>query len=1447
MGAITASTSKTLEITATVKPTGTYTFPGSITGGQSDPTAGNNTTSTTTTPTPITDLTLGVAVDEEEPDVGSNVTFTITATNNGPSNATGVNVSAILPAGYTLISQTGGTNYIPGTGAWSVGDLAASTNKTLEITASVNPSGPYAFNGTIAGSQTDLITDNNDASTTTTPQPITDLALNMAVDNPTPDVGSNVTFSLTATNNGPSNATGVTVTAALPAGYTYVSHTAGMTYSSGSWTVGNLAAGTNKTLEITATVNPTGSYTFNGTIEGGQTDLTTGNNSTSTTTNSTDITDLVIDVTVDNATPNVGSHVVFTLTATNNGPSDASGVNVTAALPAGYTYVSHTSGIAYISGTWTVGNLTAGTSKELKITATVNPPANYLFNASISGNQSDLSTGNNSDQISITPQQSDLIINMSASESDPLVGETVTFTLSATNEGPNNATNVLVTDQLPSGFTHTGSTPSKGSYNASSGIWTIGALAVNETVTLQISSSVKAPETGNNYLNKASITGDQYDPDTSNNEAKVLADPQQSDLSIIVTADQSDYYVDNQPVFTITIDNEGPDEASGLAINAVVPAGYSDISDISSGGVLSSGTISWSNKNLNNGASLSLTFKATIDPPQQAANEYQVAAFIAAFDQFDPVESDNSASLTPNILNTPPVANANDATTDEDTPLNVNAANGVLSNDTDIDGDPLTVTQFRVNSMTRPAGTELTFTQGKLTIHPNGSFTYTPALNFNGAVPEISYTVSDGTTTSTGILGITVNAVNDSPVVTDDYVYTAEGTPVNYSILANDNDLADGSAGGLDGNTLKITQEPSNGTLTILQNNQIIYSPHTGFYGNDEAEYEICDLGYPGSLCRSAKIFFSVARRSPIANDDTAETDEDEAVQIDILSNDDDTDIDPTTVEIIVKPKYGTANYLGNGMVEYMPDQDFNGTDFFTYTVTDRTNLTSNEARVDITIHPVDDAPVATDGLYSTRENQPVVIPMSERVSDADNNIDWNSIAIVAQPANGQVTTGPGTGEVSYTPDNHFFGTDEFQFTLSDLTSLTSNVATISIQVSDQAPTAADDVASTNEDEAVIIHVLDNDTDPQNDINTASVAISQAPQNGSASPNEDGTVTYTPNPDYFGEDSFFYKVCDDIDYCDEARVTITIDPVNDAPVAVDDEVTLPEDTSVLIRALNNDFDVDNANGELTLTIVTQPLNGAAQLVSEPIGIQYTPNENYFGTDQIIYRITDPDGLWDEATINLSITWVNDTPLSANDQYGPISLAGATLDVLANDSDPDDNLDPSSLSIYEAPKNGTATPNPDGTIYYLPNEDFFGNDSFLYQICDEEGACAQAQVSLSVIAGNGPPQANNDEYTLSEDEPYLFNPIGNDQDPNNNIDPSTSKLFRPPKTGHWNLWVMMEVCNTPRQRIFMAAILLFMKSATPETRFIVTRPPSALPLHPPMMHLDRYLISSTPMI
>jgi gliding motility-associated-like protein/uncharacterized repeat protein (TIGR01451 family) len=421
--------SATLTIVATVLASGPYANTATITGAQTDPILANNTSTVTPTPVPITDLSVVKTVDNLSPNVGSNVTFTITAHNNGPSPATGVSVTDNLPAGYTLVSATPtlGTWLSP---TWTIGNLANGGSATLTIVATVLASGPYANTATITGTETDPNLSNNTSTVTPIPVPITDLSVVKTVDNPTPNVGSNVTFTITAHNYGPSPATGVTVTDNLPAGYSVVSVTpsGSTTWSAPTWTIGNLANGGSATLTIVATVLASGPYANTATITGAQTDPILANNTSTVTPVPVPITDLSVVKTVNNPIPSVGSNVTFTITAHNNGPSPATGVSVTDNLPAGYTLVSATPSTGtWLSPIWTIGNLANGASATLTIVATVLANGPYDNTATITGAQTDPVTGNNTS--TVTP----VIQPIADAGPDATICEGSTFTLSGSS------------------------------------------------------------------------------------------------------------------------------------------------------------------------------------------------------------------------------------------------------------------------------------------------------------------------------------------------------------------------------------------------------------------------------------------------------------------------------------------------------------------------------------------------------------------------------------------------------------------------------------------------------------------------------------------------------------------------------------------------------------------------------------------------------------------------------------------------------------------------------------------------------------------------------------------------------------------------------------------------------------------------------------------------------
>ncbi len=294
---------------------------------------------------------------------------------------------------------------------------------------------------------------------------------------------------------------------------------------------------------------------------------------------------------------------------------------------------------------------------------------------------------------------------------------------------------------------------------------------------------------------------------------------------------------------------------------------------------------------------------------------------------------------------------------------------------------------------------------------------------------------------------------------------------------------------------------------------------------------------------------------------------------------------------------------------------------------------------------------------------------------------------------------------------------------------------------------ATKDVASTNEDTPVVIPVLTNDSDTDGALVPGTVASVTPPANGTININAlTGEITYTPNPNFTGTDTFIYQVCDNgtplPSLCDTAEVTVTVNPVNDAPVAVDDVNSTTEETPVNGNVSPNDSDVDGPGA--TFTTVTTPPNGT--IVLNPDGTYtYTPNPNFTGTDVFTYQICDggTPNLCDTATVTLTVTPVNDGPIANPDNSTTNEDTPVTITVLSNDSDVDGALVPGSVTVGVQPANGTVNINTiTGEITYTPNPNFTGTDTFIYQVCDNgtplPALCDTALVTVTVTRATMPP-------------------------------------------------------------------------------------------------------------
>ncbi|HUD42372.1 MAG TPA: DUF11 domain-containing protein, partial [Dokdonella sp.] len=428
----------------------------------------------------------------------------------------------------------------------------------------------------------------SNSSTVTTPALASaDIAIAKTVDADTPNVGEPVVFTITAANLGPSDATGIVVTDAMPAGLSYVSASAAQgSYdaATGAWTVGALASGSDTTLTITATVTAPGEIVNTATrTAADQTDPNPANNSAVAAINGQPSADVQINKTVSNATPNLGTAVTFTITAHNAGPNDASGVVVSDLLPAGLGFQSATASQGSYNpanGDWAIGTIAAGTAQTLTIDALVQT-TDAVTNLAIKTAQTehDPNPANDQSGVVVNGQAADIQVVKVVDEAAPTVGDTVTFTVTVSNNGPSAATGVVVTDLLPGGLTFVDAAASQGSYDPAGGEWTIGALGIagpSATATLTVRATVAEDGT---WINTATRSAsDQTDTNAGNDSASatVLAGPS-ADVSVDKTGPLS--ATAGKPIsYTLTVANAGPSVAQGIMLDDPTPAGLTFVS-----------------------------------------------------------------------------------------------------------------------------------------------------------------------------------------------------------------------------------------------------------------------------------------------------------------------------------------------------------------------------------------------------------------------------------------------------------------------------------------------------------------------------------------------------------------------------------------------------------------------------------------------------------------------------------------------------------------------------------------------------------------------------------------------------------------------------------------------------------------------------------------------------
>lgn len=554
---------------------------------------------------PKADLQLNKSSNLINANYGDIVIWTLKITNNGPNVGTGIRLKDLIPDGLIILSCDD-ENYNKKTGILNIDSLNMGESKIINIKTLVNKTGTFINEASVSGNEYDWDLKNNNDSAGINVNPSADLAVEILVNDTNPKFNSLVKWTLRVTNNGPDEATGVVVCDLLSKDLIYLSSTGNYDVKSGLWNIETLESGKSVSIDIVTLVNKTGKIANDDSVSGNEYDWNLSNNYDNKSIAVDVCADLAIKKLVNDTNPKFNSLVEWTLRVTNNGPDTATGVVVCDILPEGLISIDKS-----FNGTWNVGKLLNNQTKELTIICLVNKTGKLVNIADIAGNEYDCNLTNNIVNKSIEVAQSaDLFVKKYVNNTSPDFGEIIKWSVVVSNNGPDIATNVQVNDLLDDGLIFVKSSSTKGNYDVKSGIWTIDSLAPETDETLNI--YCKVNKIGK-ILNFVSVNSTQYDWNESNNHDNESVDAVKiADLSVIKLINNSNPNYNDLIKWTIIVSNNGPNMATGVIVNDLLPKSVEYISSYLSKGFYNPVNGIWDVGNLNAGEKLQLNIVSKI-------------------------------------------------------------------------------------------------------------------------------------------------------------------------------------------------------------------------------------------------------------------------------------------------------------------------------------------------------------------------------------------------------------------------------------------------------------------------------------------------------------------------------------------------------------------------------------------------------------------------------------------------------------------------------------------------------------------------------------------------------------------------------------------------------------------------------------------------------------------
>ncbi len=679
-------------------------------------------------------------------------------------------------------------------------------------------------------------------------------------------------------------------------------------------------------------------------------------------------------------------------------------------------------------------------------------------------------------------------------------------------------------------------------------------------------------------------------------------------------------------------------------------------------------------------------------------------------DAFDVEVSDGALSATATVsvsvfaVNDGPVAVAGASRVDEDG--SVDGTVVATDVDTATDGDRLQYLMWQAPSL------------GTVRVNErSGAFTYVPNKNVHGQ-DRFSVEVRDAVgEKSRAEISVVIAPVNDAPTISVGSITTAEDTAGNGRASGAD----------VDGDTLRyrLAKAPSSGTAVVDEKSgAIVYSPSANVHGSDAFDVEVSD----GTLSATARVQVTVTavNDAPVAMAGEARVDEDGSVDGTIVASDVDTAVDGDRLQYLVwaAPKLGNLRLNERtGAFTFVPNKNVHGSDRFSVEVRDPVGEKSR-AEITVTIASVNDAPVLRVNGVTTNEDRPANTTAS--ASDVDG--DRLTFSIAQAPAHGSAVIDGTSGRATYTPAPDHTGTDTFTIRVSDGSANVDGTVAVTVQAVSDPPRVAEQRLTSPED-TTLTGRLDG-RDPDGDALTFKVTTVPALGRFTLDNASTGAFTWLPLQDRHGQEVIAWEVSDGTTTV-PSRLTLVVDPVNDAPTTQALSLSTTEDVAVDGRFVGADIDGDGLRYEVEVP-------AGATVVQQPEGrFRYTPPADAAKSQTFVVRATDGALRSAPATVTIAITPQNDAPRQKSQSLTTDEDDPATGTLIAVDPDGD----PLRYRITKKPVHGQVVlvDETSGRFTYTPNRDIFGDDSFQFDAFDGVLRSGGAVVTVTMVPMDDAPR------------------------------------------------------------------------------------------------------------